>query len=275
MNRISYRDPVYNGKEAYDPSLQWLNTLDKLEKYCDSIYRSRTSGEAPVRQDNIYAEITSDVVRNRFYHGYSLYGFSNNYMAMLFSEISIDGLSAIVVPDDILKYPFAACSQQSIVMMDLLRRKGYDIRKIGFQGKKAGHFCFEVKYSGGWHFFDPDMEPDMALLNSLDRPGIAYLAGHRELLLKAYRQYPSELVLDLFPNYSYGRPNEAVAPRAMLFQQVTKFLSYTIWSFFLLTFIWARRKYKRMSSEMKRIPKILVQTEEPHIAPVLIPACSA
>ncbi len=275
MSRFSYRKPVYNKVEDYDPALQRLNTLDKLEAYCDSIYRQNNQGQLTIRDDGTYPEIASAVVRNRFYHGYSVYGFSNNFMAMLFSQISIEGLSAIVLPDDILKYPFAACSQQSIVMMDLLRRKGFAIRKVGFKGKKYGHFCFEANYQGTWHFYDPNMEPDVKTLNAYNRPGIAFLAGHRDILLKAYHRYPEELVLDVFPNYFYGRPNEAAAPRARLFQQVTKFLSYTMWTFFLLAFIWTRRLYKRMAIQAGPARKRKTVPVELNIAPSLISGYSA
>jgi hypothetical protein len=42
-------------------------------------------------------------------------------------------LSAIVLPEDILKYPMAACSQQSIIMMECFKKIGVDYRKVGFE----------------------------------------------------------------------------------------------------------------------------------------------
>src|SRR5206468_12316967 len=114
---------------------------------------------------------------------------------------------------DILKYPYAACSQQSIVFMEILKRKGFNTREVGFQGKTSGHFCFEVDYNGGWHFYDPDMEPDTIILNAYNRPGIAFLARHKDILLKAYHQYPPELIMDIFPNYFYGSVNTFAAPK--------------------------------------------------------------
>jgi hypothetical protein len=250
LSKFDYKRPANSRVEDYDPSLIRLNSLDKLERYCDSLslnvaYTAKT-GEFEKR----YSDIVSSVVRRRFYHGYSYYGFSNNYLSVLFSKLTNPGYKAIVIPDDILDYPFAACSQQSIVMMEVLKAKGFKTRKISFNGKKSGgHFCFEIFYNQSWHFYDPNMEPDVAVLNKYDRPDIAYLSNHPDILTAAYKQYPQEEVLDIFPNYTYGKVNIFPAPRAIVFQKVTKFLSYTIWLFFLISFLLIRRKYKQITSK--------------------------
>ena len=173
-------------------------------------------------------------------------------MAMVASKFSKDGFSAIVIPNDILRYPYAACSQQSIVLMELLRRKGIATRAVAFQGKKEGHFCFEAYYDRSWHFYDADMEPDTKVLHAYNRPGADFLASHPEIMLAAYRQFPAEKMMDIFSGYSYGKVNAFAAPKAILFQKVAKFLSYTIWTFFLVLFILIRRKYLRLC----RIPNV-------------------
>jgi hypothetical protein len=188
-------------------------------------------------------------MRKRFYHGYSYYGFESNYLALLISRISSSGYSAVVIPDDILKYPNAACSQQSIVMMEVLKAKGFQTRKISFQGRKyGGHFCFEVFYNSGWHFYDTNMEPDVAVLNTYKRPSIAFLNDNPDILVKAYKQYSREEILDIFPAYTYGVVNKFPAPNAMIFQKITRMLSYTLWFFFLIAFVIVRRIYKRITS---------------------------
>jgi hypothetical protein len=245
----SYNTPVYNLQEEFDPNLQRFNTMDKLVGYCDSLYMEKTYSGANTNYESEYPDLVSSVIKKRFYHGYSVYGFSNNYVAIMLERVSINGLSAIVIPDDILKYPYAACSQQSIVMMEVLKQKGFTTRKVGFTGKKYGHFSFETYYNGAWHFYDPNMEPDNAVLAAYNKPGIAFLANHPDLLLKAYKHVPKEKVMDLFPNYQYGATNTFSAPRAIIFHKITKFLSYTIWSFFLLAFLWARRKYKKLGQQ--------------------------
>jgi hypothetical protein len=252
-NPLTYLDnkaPVYNNHEEFDPSLSRLNSIDKLVTYCDSLYLAKITTN---NQDEIkrhYTDIVSSVVRKRFFHGYSYYGFSSNYMSLLLSKATISGLGAIVIPNDILKYSFAACSQQSIVMMEVLRSKGFETRKVGFQGKKfGGHFCFEVYYESGWHFYDTNMEPDVNLLKNYGRPGIAFLVSHPEILIKAYRQYPQNEVLDIFPTYTYGEINKFPAPRAIVFQNFTKVLSYIAWFFFLFLFLIVRYRYLSLSSK--------------------------
>lgn len=249
FSKLDNPNPVSHRAEEFDPALQRLNNLIKLEHYCDSLYFTRYSSNDAAEFEENYTDLVLSVVRKRFYHGYSYYGFNDNYLAFLISKVSVPGYSAVVIPDDILKFPFAACSQQSIIMMELLKAKGLVTRKISFQGKKAGgHFCFEVYYNGSWHFFDPNMEPDLAVLDMHDRPGIAFLADHAAVLTSAYRQYPRDQVMDIFLNYSYGPINRFPAPNALLFHKITKVCSYTIWLFFLLAFVFVRHRYRRLTN---------------------------
>ena len=249
LSKLNYKVPVYNNTEEYEPSLARLNSIDKLVKYCDSLYlvTVSTNNQDEIKKD--YTDIVSSVVRKRFFHGYSYYGFSSNYVALLMSKVTIPGLDAVVIPDEILKYPFAACSQQSIVMMEVLQSKGFDTRKVSFQGKTSGHFCFEVYFDGGWHFYDTNMEPDINVMNAYGRPGIAFLASHPEVLVKAYSRYPQSEIMDIFPTYTYGAINKFPAPRALVFQKLTRVLSYLIWFFFLFFFLIVRLKYLRLSSK--------------------------
>ena len=268
-------NPQYDLKEEFDPTLQSLNTVSKLVAFCDGLYTEKASTNSSIKIDEIYPDIVSSVIRKRFYHGYSSYGLSNNYMAMMLSGVTMEGLSAIVVPDDILKYPYAACSQQSIVFMEILQKKGFPTRKVGFKGKENGHFCFEVYYNGGWHFYDPDMEPSVAVLNAYNHPSIAFLAKNPEVLLKAYHQYPREKTLDIFMNYSYGTVNTFSAPKAMIFQKATKIFSYTSWLFFLLAFILVRRKYLRLSRQYVLNKRIHIPRIETGTSPIYYPNYSA
>jgi hypothetical protein len=271
---LTANKPVYDKVENFDPSLARLNTMSKLVAYCDSLYNEKEIGDEEALKKE-YADIASSVVRNRFYHGYSTYGFSNNYMAVMMEQVSIDGLSAIVMPDDILEYPYAACSQQSIVLMEVLRQKGMSTRKVGFKGKLGGHFCFEVFYEGSWHFYDPDMEPDRDVLAAYNRPGIAFLVNNPTILQKAYSQYPTEKVMDLFPTFWYGSVDTFPAPKAIVFHKVTKFLSYTISLFFLMAFIWARRKYKKLSRQYVRNNRIHIPVTQQGTSQVYYPNYSA
>jgi hypothetical protein len=269
------REPHYNHIEEFDSSLTRLNSLNKMATYCDSLYSENTYTKGPTQFEESYPDVVSSIVRKRFYHGYSYYGYKNNFLAQLVAKFSLTGLNAIVIPDDILQYSYAACSQQSIVFMEILKRKGFITRKVGFNGKASGHFCFEVYYDGAWHFCDPDMEPDTTVLNAYNRPGIAFLVHHPGVLLKAYHQYPAEKVLNIFPNYTYGAVNAFAAPKAIIFQQVTKFFSYSIWLFFLIAFIWTRRKYKQLSRAYVRNNRIYISPAPPRTSPGYYPNYSA
>lgn len=253
--RPRYSMPVYDGKEEYDPSLLRLNSMKDMQQYCDSLYAEQSYRKDAGSFEETYPAIVSSAVSRRFYHGYSMYGFNNNYVATLASSAVRAGeLSAIVLPEDLMKFPYAACSQQSILVVDLLQRKGFKTRKIGFQGKKYGHFCFEVFYNGSWHFFDPDMEPDPAVLSRYNRPGIAFLARNPDILMAAYARYSKDMVLDIFPNYHLGKANASLAPNAAIFHRVTGFLSYSMWFFSLLVFIWMRKLYKRAGASAPKVP---------------------
>jgi len=239
------KNSVYNKVEAYDPSLSRLNSLKKLEQYCDSIYAERVFSGGQDEFERVYTDIASNTVRNRFYHGYSYYGFEDNYLAAFASKIAMPGLSALVIPDEILKHPYAACSQQSIVMMDVLKDKGFTTRKVTFMGKKyGGHFAFEVYYNNSWHFHDPNLEPDKTVLDAYGRPSIEFLAKQPGILVKAYHHLPAAEVMDLFPNYAYGKPNKFPATRAMIYHKASKFLSYSLWLFFLAAFFIVRRRLR-------------------------------
>ena len=250
--KFNHEVPSYNGKEEFDPSLARLNTMQKLETYCDSLYNARLANPSvggPGPRDN-YPELTSAVIRERFYHGYSCYDFTNNYMALLLEPFFPNKMvSAIVVTEDMMKYSYAACSQQSIICMELLAKKGYSTRRIGFDGgeKYGGHFSFEVYYGGQWHFFDPNKEPDMAVLDKYNQPGIEFLAQQDDILLAAYRKLPSNNVLALYKNYSYGRPNVFEANNALLYQRATKILSYIFWVFPFIALLFVRKRYLRLS----------------------------
>ncbi|MCX8020060.1 MAG: hypothetical protein N2747_06155 [Chitinophagaceae bacterium] len=224
--------------------------MAKLQGYCDSLYQRKIQiNTAPINYKLEYPQIVSEVVRKRFYHGYSHYGWGDNFVARLGALLTNPGYSAIVIPDDIMKHPNAACSQQAIVIMELLRRKGYFVRKVGFKGKifNRGHYCLEVFYNGSWHLIDSNMEPDLSVLATYQFPSMSYLASHPEILLQAYSHVPKEEVLDLFLSYSYGKINENPAPRATIYHQITRFLSYTLWIFLLALLFIVRKKYKRLT----------------------------
>jgi hypothetical protein len=249
FSKLNSRQTPVSSNEEFDPSLHSLDNITKLGKYCDSIYEQRKISSAITAAEKEYAQIATEVVRKRFYHGLSSFGVGNNYLGYIANPGYFNMyLNAPVSSNDILKFPCGICSQQAIVLMDLLKNRGYKTRKVGFYDKTiSGHFCLEAFYNGSWHFFDPDLEPDMSVLNAYNQPGIEFLVAHRDILKKAYRKMDPSRVDKLFPTYFYGKVNETEGKKARIFQQITKSLSYTIWIIFLFAFIWVRRKLVRLS----------------------------
>ncbi|RZK24688.1 MAG: hypothetical protein EOO43_07300 [Flavobacterium sp.] len=95
-----------------------LDNLKDLSQYIDSFYKANYPNRT-------YPGVVSEVLRKRFYHGYSLYNTMSNPSASFFQKFLGNGATAVVIPDDILKYANAACSQQSIVSMEIFQAKGY------------------------------------------------------------------------------------------------------------------------------------------------------
>jgi hypothetical protein len=219
--------------DMFDSSLLWINSVDKLETYADKIFMS---GNYSATDTAAYAEIVSGIVKKRFYYGYSHFGIGHNHMASAIAPFTGTELDAIVIADDILKYPNAACSQQSIVAIEILKKKGYTYRKVGFFTQEyGGHFAFEIFYNKSWHFYDPTLEaPDAPVT---DRPSIAELNNRQDLLISTYNYLGTDHVIKTFKSFFYGKENAALAPVASLFQRITSFLSFGLWLILLGSFI--------------------------------------
>ncbi len=158
-------------------------------------------------------------------------------MAALTGKFIWSDLSAIVLPDDLLRYPMAACSQQSLVMMELFRRKGIDYRMIGFDH----HFTLEGKFGTKWYYFDNDMEPDFTAV-----PRQAFSDLERKQLIETIYQKTIDTASlhKMMGHPFYGKENKAPAPNAAFFHRVTKVLSRTLWllPLIVLLSIWLGQK---------------------------------
>jgi len=200
--------------EQYQPALvQKVRSVDDLLALADSISESKGNKS----QSLAYAEVISDLVRNRFAHGYSYYSVSENWIAVIAGKMLWDHLSAIVLPDDILKHSIAACSQQCIVLAEGFKRKGINYRKVGFNH----HFALEAKLGNQWFYFDPDGEPDFSKvprtnINSLLKNGI----------YEIYKGKLDSTKLNwALAGLKFGKVNGALAPNASIFHLVTKAFS--------------------------------------------------
>jgi len=226
--------------EHFDPSLSRLRSIPTFLQYCDSIYGNTRINPSDSEQ---YAIIISRSLRERFYHGYSHYSFGQNSLACFLAPVLNEKLSAIVIPDDILKHPNAACSQQSIIGMEVFKKKGFKVRKVGFFADGyGGHFCFEAFYNGKWHFFDPDLEPKLRIMIANHFPSIADLVSEDSLVHQLYYKKDNKLIKKLLITYTYGRVNKFPAPNARVYQYITKYLSYTLWLWIVLIYVFVRKR---------------------------------
>jgi hypothetical protein len=217
--------------EKYDPTLAArIQTIDDLLQVTDE-----RAAEQHVNQGSVaYTLIMFNLVEENFRHGYSYYKLSENWIAALSGAIKSD-YAAKVLPNAILKNPNAACSQQSIVLMNGLRRKGFDVRKVIF----PTHFALEARVNGKWYFYDPDVEPYITLANISD---VATIASSENLNGIYDGVLDRKVLHENFDSYQVGEVNESIAPNAMLFHRVTFWLSKGAFIFPLLLLPFVRRR---------------------------------
>jgi len=223
----------YDGKERFDPSLSRLRSVSLLENYTDSL----AAVKGIERGSFAYAELLERVIEDRFYHGFSHYSPAENWIAALAGRLIKEDYSCKVDPESILQHPNAACSQQSLVMMAVLRRKGMDYRSVGF----PHHYALEVYIGNDWYFFDANMEPG---IRESERSLSSW--QHRNDRLKPYYDSRRHTHLD----YQFGQGqsalvgpvNEIPARNAALFHGLTRIAADVAWCLPLLVllFSWIR-----------------------------------
>jgi hypothetical protein len=197
--------------EQYDPSyfLKYQTVQDIIDT-ADNQFAKKDQNTIP------YFNFIAGLIRKRFYHGYSSYSLAENPLAFLSGRLIWNHLSAVVIADDILKYPMAACSQQAIVLAAIFKARGIDYRKICF----PNHFAIEGFIEGEWRYFDTNMEPDIKEREPID----SIMAKNKFNVI--YRHVPEKQSFKRgTAYYSKGQVNEVLAPNATLFHRVTGFIS--------------------------------------------------
>lgn len=210
--------PEYNKVEFFDPSLAKINSVQKLINYSDSISHNE------YRRNTLeYALVVSDVMEKRFFHGFSIYTLRQNWIAAVSQYLFGHYLADPVIPDDILKYPYAGCSQQAIVLSEVMKKNHVSYRKLGF----PNHYATEVQFNNSWYFFDTNMEPDMT---PEDR-NLKNWNHNSDELKKFYHKNFDAINWGLGDGLKadVGEVNATPAPRALLYQTVTKYLSRLLW----------------------------------------------
>ncbi len=243
VKNFFYPELSINRDEEYDPRLNSLNSVSKLESYTDSIV-AKTEGNE-LSQKALYPVMLCEVVKKRFYDGLYTYSIGNNFLAYLATKISGRSWNEVWNTNDILKSGNAFCGQQSLVMMDILIKKGYQVRAIKMFSKtyNAGHFAFEAYYEGKWHYYDPNMEASTTFLSQRGYPSFAELGVDKNTTTGLYPFASPLMVSELFSEYKIGGVNELMPGYMYLFQSITKFLSSISWIICLAMYFLVLRKY--------------------------------
>lgn len=216
--------------EIYDPELYLqMQSVDDVLGYINANFKGKTNS-------NEFINYIALTISRRFYHGYSYYSANDNWIASLTGKLFWNDLAAIVVPDDILKHPNAACSQQAIVLMACARKFGLDYRTVGFNH----HFALEIKANGKWHYVDPNIEiiPPKGSVEELMKSGEFF---------SLYEKKMNKAAMDkILGGIRYGNVNAYPAVKTSFFQKLTGFLStyFIFFIFFAEVFIFISY-YKR------------------------------
>ncbi|MBI3519555.1 MAG: transglutaminase domain-containing protein [Bacteroidetes bacterium] len=200
--------------------------MDKAVLYTDSVYSKNGSLQFDTAK---YVHIISNFTKERFYHGLSNYNLSDNWIAYFLGKLLWSHFSAIVIPDDILKYPQGLCSQQTIIFMELLKRKGIKVRSVGLGYKEGpGHFLCEVYYGGAWRLYDVTKEPEWKKLTNKHLSMDYYLSNKDSLYLAYKSRMPLTVFNKLTERVNYGEVNKFPAEKMLLFHKITKALTYIL-----------------------------------------------
>ena len=247
----------YDHKEQFDPRLSYLNSINKLESYIDS--NENIGAVSPNSID--YVVNISKAIRYRFYHGFSHFSLNENWIAAFSERVMGYGLASKVRPDDIMKHENAACSQQAMVMMEILKRKKLNYRSVGF----PHHYALEVQIQGKWYYFDPNMEPNMSNSDRLEDNWKCCADN-----LKKY--YDTSRFKDLDWKFgknlavTFGNINETPAGNARIFQSATNFLSRILWCFPLM--IVAYKSRRSVKGRLQKLCLFLTKNQnQPHWHP--------
>ncbi len=217
----------------------------KLRSVNDVILAAEEKFGSERKKDLAYFNFIAEIMRKRFYHGYSHYSFEQNALAKI-SGLVWNDLSAIVIPDDIMKFPMAACSQQAIVMVEIFRRLNIPFRHIGL----PGHYVVEAFIDNEWRYFDTNKEPNI----QHNRRSFHSLIASSEFDSAYIKKSVDPLLLDQWKNkFFYGAINEKPAPNASKLHIIGYGLQSKYYVMFLFIVIvipfWLRRRNKKRNAE--------------------------
>jgi hypothetical protein len=196
-------------------------------KSIDAIVYYVNKHVAPNASKREKLEALAKLIRQRFRHSYSVYGMRENWIAVLAGRLIWKDLAAKVIPDEILEGEVAACSQVGIIVMECCKKLEINTRKV----ELVGHYALEAEIDGKWYYVDANLKPNFSAING--RKSVEEILKNKEqFALYANTILDSASIAKKFSKVHYGRVNREPAPRAYLFQTITRILSH--WSWLLL-----------------------------------------
>lgn len=203
--------------ETFNPALGSITTIDEAARYVRTQARSN--------DPKALADAADQFVRERFYHSYSFFDPAHDWVAYL-SGFAWINLRSPVLPENILDYPEAACSQQVIVFQAIVRKLGMDAGVV----RLSHHMIAAVRISGEWQVYDADRE-----IGVRSYPLEKLLAGDPAVISIYGRMGQS---IDMAGQAKRGEIelvdiNSNPAPRGSLFHRATHALSNFGWMLFL------------------------------------------
>lgn len=224
---------LFQPHELYNPDLQ---VIDNVNQIIEKIQSYQSSSR--ITDTLLFVKKTSEFVKNKFVHGLANYSLTENWIAYLLGKTVWSHFSAIVDPEDIIKHSEALCSQQTIVFMEILKRKHINFRTVGLGFKEGpGHFLCEVHYQSQWHLYDVTLEPQWKKVKN-EHEELQYYLSNKDSLYQIYSHKIKRNVFDkLLEQIKYGEPNEFPAKKMIIFHKLTKVIIIILPILFLGLFI--------------------------------------
>jgi len=238
-----------SSEELFDSKLITLSSINELSNYVDSVYLKEYMGLFDTMN---YVSITSDLVKKRFTYGLSNYSFNDNWVINLLGRVCWSHITAKVKPDDILSAYDGLCSQQTIVFMEVLKRKGLQVRTVGLGFPQGpGHFLCEVSYDGQWHLYDVTKEPVWDRAVNKHESMDYYLANKDSLYLVYENRIEKSELTKIITNVHYGKINEFPAKRMLLLHKLCNVALFGLPILFWYVYYRARKNSKGTHLEAK------------------------
>jgi hypothetical protein len=223
--------------EAFDQELAKIKSIDEFKLLIRSeVHRKKLSGlEIPALVDKY--------VRSRFHHGHSMLkpcdNWFNNFSNILLTAMGYENLLwSAFIPEDIMRFEVAICSQQQWVFQEIIKDYQMDYASVAFNTARLGHIASSVKFDGTWYYYDPNMEPTYKDTNP---PLLKHiLEGNREVLEGLYKStrggtfdvtpWVEGAKLNLITQLSINQHSQ---PKFLFLQTTAKIISNWGWLIFL------------------------------------------